>query len=69
MDFDTKSVFDLHPSVSEIYVVGDMPFIKKDHAEAYALSTGLALIVHEREATKEVTKEATVKTKRADTKN
>ena len=37
MDF--KDVFDAHPDVKEIYVVGRMPFIVKAHAEAFAHSS------------------------------
>lgn len=36
MAFDPKTVFDLHPDAEEIYVVKDMPFLKKRDADGYA---------------------------------
>lgn len=43
MALDPKSVFDLHPDVTEIYVVDDMPFLRKVDALAYEATTGVKM--------------------------
>lgn len=50
MALDPKSVFDLHPDINEIYVVDDMPFLRKVDALAYEKSTGQTLQTYTREA-------------------
>lgn len=47
-ELDVKSVFDLHPGVDVLYVVNNVPFVRKDDAQAYSASAGHKLNVVER---------------------
>jgi len=64
MKTNYKNVFDAHPKAQQIYVVGDMPFLKKEHAEQYAHEQGKEVSVIERpkaDAKKAPTKKTSTK--------
>ena len=40
MDNNFQSVFECHPTVDEIFVVDEMPFLEAGHAQAHSITTG-----------------------------
>jgi hypothetical protein len=57
MENNWKNVFDAYPEVDEIFVVDDMPFLEKGHAEGHSNTTKKPVKTFRRADLKNTTKE------------